>query len=180
MGLRGGGKRGRVGAGGSAGGSKDNRIKMLKEPIATSMIRINAIPGVSPVVTEMMIRFNQLSQGMVSNPTHIFSEILKIPSGLDLLKMVEATTSSNNLKARFNAIMNLVFKTYIDRMDELRSQLKLVESISVDIVELMLVSQYGDTTGNITWSDLSKEIACTMAVVAQQSATNMQSAGIGL
>ena len=79
-----------------------------------------------------------------------------------------------------HAIMNLVFKTYNDRIDELRSQLKLVESISVDIVELMLVSQYCDTTGTIAWSGLSKEIACTMAVVAQQSATNMQSAGIGL
>ena len=94
--------------------------------------------------------------------------------------MVEAITSSNNIKTMFNGIMNLVFKTYIDRIDELRSQLKRVESISVEIVELMLMSQYGDTMGNITWSDLSKEIACTMAAMAQQSATNMQATVIGL
>ena len=113
---------------------KDNRIKMLKESIGTSMIRINAMPGVLPVVAELMTKFNQISQGVVSNPTQIFSELLNMLSAPDMLKIVEATTSSNNLKARFNGIMNVVFKTYIVGIDELSSHIKLVESISIEII----------------------------------------------
>ncbi|MFM7981382.1 MAG: hypothetical protein ACKPKO_18905, partial [Candidatus Fonsibacter sp.] len=105
--IRGGGKRGR---GGATGASKDTMIKVLKETIGTSMIRINAMPGASPVVTELMKRFNQISQGVVLNPTQIFSEVLTILNVPDMLNMVEAITGSNNLKARFNAIVNVVFK----------------------------------------------------------------------
>ena len=62
MGLRGGGKRK---IGGTAGVTKEQRLRMLKESIGTSIIRINAIPGVSPVVTECVTRFNQISQGVL-------------------------------------------------------------------------------------------------------------------
>ena len=48
------------------------------------------------------------------------------------------------------------FKIYTERIDELRTQINKVESISVDIIELMLVTQYGDNSGNINWAELSK------------------------
>ena len=172
--LRGGGKRGCCG--GTTDANKDTRVKMLKDKIGTSVIRADTIPGVSPVVTELMVRFKQISQGVVLNPTHIFSEVLAILNVHDMLNMVVGMTSSNNLKARYHAIVDVVFKMYIERIDELRSQINKVESISMDIIELMFVTQYGDNSGNINWAELSKELACTIANKNPQS----MAAGIGL
>ena len=174
--LRGGGKRK---LGGTAGATQEQRVRVLKESIGTSMVRINAMPGVSPVVTERMERFNQLSQVVYSNPTHVFSEILNATPGADFIQLIDATTNSNKIKTRIKHITNVLLKMCIDRIEELRSQLERTENTITEIFELMLVSQYGDAAGNINWADLSKEIATTMATKAQQSATAHYSSGIG-
>ena len=75
------------------------------------MIRINAMPGVSPVVTECTTRFNQLRQGVCSNPTHIFSEILNVIPGADFINLVDAITNSSNIKTRVKNITHILFKS---------------------------------------------------------------------
>ena len=88
------------------------------------MIRINAMPGVSPVVTECMTRFNQLSLGVFSNLTHMFLEILNVIPGSDFINLVDATSSSNNVKTKVKNIANVLFKSCVNRIEELRSQLE--------------------------------------------------------
>ena len=72
------------------------------------------------------------------------------------MKLIDASTSSNNVSTRLNNIANAVFQTYIDRISELRSQLTLVESISTELVDMLSLAQYVDAAGNVQWAELQR------------------------
>ena len=148
---------------------------MLKDTMGTSMIRVNAAPGMSPVVTELMARFGEIGQRIQNTPKTVVSDFVNTLSVEDTSKFIEATSTTNNTKTRCGTISNMLFSQYIDQIQETRTQLDMVEGMCKESVEMMLVSQYGDLSGNVAWSELNKNLAIAMAIKAQQ-ATAQQAA----
>ena len=142
-------------------------MKTLRESIGSAMLRINANPNVAPVVSELMTRFTEISRHVEAHPQTVFADLLH-GVGVDKIMSMLAVHSSNNMKTRCSSIMSSIFSNYVDRTYELRTQLDLVDKTCSECVELMLLTQYADDGGNVSWANFSKDVALLIASRARE------------
>ena len=116
-----------------------------------------------------MTRFTEMGRHVAANPSTVFTDLLQGIADDKTITML-TVTSSHNMKTRCNGIMSAIFSQYVDRTDELRTQLDLVDKTCTECVELMLLTQYGDDSANVSWAQLSKGVAMHIADRARREA----------
>jgi ubiquitin len=176
--LAGGGKRARAGgADGSVWQSKEQRVRALKEEVGNSIMRLSAQPGQSIGIDRLVRKCSEIGVRMAANPL-IVNDIMGLLTEAAAVKMVAVTSTTNNVKTRFSSIADIVFEDDMEALNELRTCLATCEKMTMSVTELMMVSQFGESsTGNVSWADFSAKSSGALLEKAMARATAAANAG---
>lgn len=156
LGIVGGGKRG-FSTASDKGFTKADRIYDIKETVGSALLRVSSNNGATPAITDLANAFSAIIETIDTNPSNVFAKLTEQLDKTTLLEMSGALTS-NNPQTKISSMTSIIFKEKIDTLKEVKKQMKMVEGCLSPCVEGMLVAQFGDPAGNISWMDLSKFI----------------------
>jgi ubiquitin len=168
--LAGGGKRAKKEGGSVVSLDKASHMRDLRESVGSGSIRILANPGMAPVITVLMEKLGQIATRLAMTPATVFTDMVAQLGLADLTKVLLCTSTSNNMKVRVGKISDIVFTRDHETLEEVRTQLTKLGDLIQSYIELMLVAQYADEQGNISWANLNKDVAGIMATKAVQEA----------
>ena len=165
-----------------AGVDKEARVKQLHETIGTHMLRVGAVPNMSPEITNTMNKIRAVIQALTNSPTTVFSNMMEQLTAGGIRKVIEVlATRSNSTKNRVTSLARVFFRQDFDSMDEQRKQALIAEALTTDIVEAAMVAQFSDGGGNIKWVEFSTEGTRVMAEkIAVNAAAAAAAAANGL
>ena len=151
-------KRGRVeGEGGfkpvSGYSNKRQRCRLIQEEIRSSETRITT-SDLSPVFDDIVACYKK---SLTTSETSNTQSILKLFSQVgdrELSDAVGALGSNNNVAVRFAYLCDMLFGDADNILTELKTLIKTVEALKLRYMEGVLVNLWGDTTGNISWTEL--------------------------
>jgi ubiquitin len=153
--LAGGGKRARAAGAEAAGGTKDARVAALKEEIGIQMLRIGAVPNQSVIIDAVSRKMQEVAVRVNAAPASIISEVMEALSEAEVIALLSATSSTNNVKTRLSCISSGFFRADYLAIGELRTQIATADKLIGLMAELTMVSQFGDFAGSIAWSAFS-------------------------
>ena len=117
-----------------AGVDKEARVKQLHETIGTHMLRVGAVPNMSPEITNTMNKIRAVIQALTNSPTTVFSNMMEQLTAGGIRKVIEVlATRSNSTKNRVTSLARVFFRQDFDSMDELRKQVLIAEALTTDI-----------------------------------------------
>jgi ubiquitin len=151
--VSGGGKRGRAGP---AGQTKDQRIRSLKEELGSTMLRLNAMPGMSPIIEVAKRHALQVCRLMDADPSSIMNRMIGHLSDNDIGKMLEVPGASNKLETRVAGATDIIFKDALENLRELHTQTSAAEALLSVSVQMAIYAQFSDQTAQVSWTDFSK------------------------
>ena len=156
-------KRGRVdGEGGfkpvSGYSNKRQRCRLIQEEIRSSETRITT-SDLSPVFDDIVACYKK---SLTTSETSNTQSILKLFSQVgdkELSDAVGALGSNNNVAVRFAYLCDMLFGDADNILTELKTLIKTVEALKLRYMEGVLVNLWGDTTGNISWTELYSSLS---------------------
>ena len=151
--------------------SKDERVIALKENINTVLLRLSINSGASPAIDEMAKNFNDIVSGVDKDPENVFSLLVQGFDKTMLMKIISGFGSSANSKAKFGAVSQAIFDNSLTPIREVKQQVSLIETTLASTVEMMIVSQFSDSAGNIDWGTVSKFLTDKVASLPKEETT---------
>ena len=154
-------KRARGSDGGDASGfkpvsgysNKRQRCRLISEEIRTSTTRIDT-SDLGPVFDDVVASFKKsLTASETPNKQSIL-RLFKEVGNSEITEAIGALGNSNNLGFRLGYLCNMLYGDADNVLAELKTLIKTVEGLRLRYMEGVLVNIWGDSTGNISWTDL--------------------------
>jgi hypothetical protein len=167
----GGGKRGRAAAGFEVGGGrgqdKDSLLATMRTEIGTSMLVLQQ--STSRELLDTRDRILQMTQEIDRYRGTVFTRFLQtlsLPTIQELHGNLSETPSTK-VDSRYALISKELFRGSLVQLALLRQQISTSEQLMKEMTKLVLLSDYADDSGNMSWKKLTTDI---MAVSTQKAA----------
>jgi len=169
--LRGRGGMGKRGRGTAATNiDKEEKIRALRDGIGTTVLRLQAVP--SPEIAQPVAGIMRLSQEVNQNPSGAVSRLIDGLSLHTLSKLVETNSSNSNVDYKVTSLANACFQAEYERMQELKSQCTMAEQGMKETMQIALLSQLGDDSGSISWTNYGRLLTEAIIRKSAESAVN--------
>jgi hypothetical protein len=165
----GGGKRARAADG--AQFSKDTRLRQIKEEAGTTIMRLNAAPGISPAITDIVRICTNVGRELQERPDACVTFLLTQVDD-DKMKKLLTVTASNGTETRQKEMAYVIFATQHNMLEELRRQIGYAESLMHSTTHACMVSQLGDASGSVAWATFTDMVSNTITERAVGRARN--------
>ena len=159
-------KRARGGDGGDASGfkpvsgysNKRQRRRLIDEEINISTTRINN-SDLGPVFDDIVASLKEsLTASEPPNKQNILRLFKKVGNN-EITEAIGALGNSNNLGYRLGYLCNMLYGDNDNTLTELKTLIKTIECLQLRYMEAILVNIWGDSTGNISWTDLYSSLS---------------------
>ncbi len=122
------------------------------------------------VITNVTHKTHMIINRMTTTDT-VMHDVYKVMSTEDIKKFMEVmTANTNNMNHRLNNICKLLFKQDFHNINNMRTMMTITEQLLTQVCELMLVHHYADNNGNISWSNMTKDVTNAIAESAVNAA----------
>ena len=146
-------------AGGAKGGKAEHSktsTDTIKDDIAALIYRFNVAGTNAKVIDEIKDTSNRIINTMDKD------SVAKIVNNLDanFLKRLMSEVMSAGIRpaVRFKAISEIVFTDYNNHVDEMASQAFQADDMFTYIIQFILLKEYGDETGGVSWKAFLKTV----------------------
>ena len=157
---------------------KTARMRELREVIGAGIIRARENPGAHMIIQNTLTGMNTLA-GRLEEPDLLIA--LLRDARADFSKLIATLTTSNNQGVRIQKLASQVFTHPFEECDELEIQISKVREVARAYIEMMVVMEYCDDAGTISWSRLTERLSRALvegAVAAERGAA--QARGLGM
>ncbi len=115
---------------------------------------INPTNNIMTVVTKVQSIMRRMSTTKM-----IMMDVFKSMETDDIRQYMEVlTTNSNNLSVRFNNLSKVLFRQDYNNINSMRTLLTVAEQLLGHVTETMIVYNYCDNSGNVSWSNMVKDL----------------------
>ena len=166
--LAGGMPRGARGGGRPGGVDRAGRERGIRDQLATALMRAEPAGHYRPavVVSDFVAEVGRIRE--TAGNQGAFLEVLdrlRTP----LAGLVGAIADAPNSNTKIRRVGDLVFKAFYDSVFDLDNRVVACRLTAHTIIELLVVSEFGDnTTGDVTWSNVTLALNNQMSLLAQQ------------
>ena len=134
-------------------------LKNIKENITNLTLRLQAVPGASPAITEVVNKSIGMFQQVNQNPkTSVSSSMSDLSPELLAKLQTEVITSSTKPMERCKMVCSIIFEDYFEKLDEVQTQTAKAKELLENCVAFAILSQFADSSGNISWTNYSKAV----------------------
>jgi ubiquitin len=174
--VSGGGKRAK--SEGAAAANKDVRTRNLKEEIGTGLIRIGAVGLRIEAIDAIIGKVQQISARIHQAPQAVMTDMMSNMALQTLKKFTVVTSTSNNVKVRYNLIASTIFEDDVNSITDIKTQIETVEKMMSSTIELAMLSEFGDAASNISWTNFIEHVMTAMTNKLQEEVRGDRAHGL--
>lgn len=155
----GGGKRARGGDDSATSfTSKADRIRKVEEVVDVMATRLTNSTAKSPVFDDVANRFRICAGDLKINPQLVLKNMLKQLTNNEMVEYIGTIGGSNNTNSRFKELSEIVFRDELTNLSQLKGMASATEKVLPRLVELVLIHSTADSSGNIPWTEVTKQM----------------------
>jgi len=143
--------------------NKASRLAEFREDAGTAMLRITASPTTAPGIQDVVNVCTEIT-AQLNTPiaATIVTWMIGRTSDAKLRELNTCCTTSNAMETRMSVVTDNFFSTQKGVLAELNLQIKKCEDLMSCYSHMAMMSQYGDDSGNIHWTEFTREVTATL------------------
>ena len=131
----------------------------LRDEIGMTMLRLQNNNAQIPTIMNTMNLITQANVSSQTNPNSVVTNLLaRNETTVEQLKTLSNSTHNGNLEHKVRAFVKVILQAQHAQIEEMKKQINMTSTAMENMGELLLLTQFADEDGGISWTRYNKLI----------------------